>query len=65
MLIGIIVGLVGGALVGFFFGYGAGTWPISFQSAMQGFGIGTAFIVIGWLINMAVKFLDRQSQKVR
>lgn len=65
MFIGILIGLAVGIFLTFFIRLPIANWSKFIESAGIGFGIGLAFIAAGWLLNLLVKFGDKQSQKVK
>jgi hypothetical protein len=65
MFVGILIGLVLGGLLGGFVGFHYAESMMFLGSSAVGLGIGVAFIATGALINALVKFMDRQSQKVK
>ncbi len=60
-----LIGLVIGLLIGGLGGYLIGGRGYVFQSVLVGFGIGLAFVVVAWIVSLAVKFGDRQAAKVK
>ena len=65
MAIGVLIGFVVGVLLTLFVRLPFAHWPKFIESAAVGFGIGLSFIVLGALLNQIVKFMDKQSQKVK
>ena len=62
---GILVGLVLGVLLVVPLHLPFANWPKFVESTAIGFGIGAAFITLERVLNFGVKFLDKQSQKVK
>jgi heme/copper-type cytochrome/quinol oxidase subunit 4 len=65
MFVGVLVGFVLGVLLTALIRLPFADWSKFSESTAIGFGIGLAFIALGALLNLVVKFMDKQSQKVK
>ncbi len=65
MFIGILGGFVLGLVLAVFVRLPFANWPKFIESVGTGFGIGLAFIMLGAVLDVLVKVMGKQSQKVK
>lgn len=65
LFIGILGGFVLGLLFVGFVRLPFANWPKFIEAVGTGFGIGLAFIMLSFLINVVIKLMEKQSQRVK
>ena len=65
MFVGILIGFILGVMLTVYVSLPFASWPKFIESTAVGFGIGAAFVVVGWVAGYVIKLLDKQSQKVK
>lgn len=63
--VGLLVGFVVGAGLALFLRLPLADWPTFIRAAATGFGLGLGLVAVAWVVSLAVRLLDRQSQRLR